>query len=84
MDKLSAIKFMIGIYSAPKNYNKCNKCGGIGARHITCCSGSDCGCMGKPTDYIDCDCGVSFPSDEQILKWYNNANEEFNKTMAND
>ena len=51
------------------NINICKKCGGLGIYHIMCCSGIDCGCLGLPADFKDCNCGVLIPTNEQILEW---------------
>ena len=51
------------------NESICNKCGGLGIVAITCCGGTDCGCFGMPHRFDDCDCGVSIPTDKQILEW---------------
>lgn len=67
--KLSVREFMVGMCNAPFDYNICKECGGTGLRPVKCCSGRECGCMGMPVDFVDCDCGRPVPSEEQIKKW---------------
>lgn len=71
MSELSYGDFMKAMMNAPiKNFN-CNKCGGLGIKPVMCCSGGreECGCMGMPTDFIDCECGATQPTDEEIKAW---------------
>jgi len=50
------------------NAEYCNKCGGYNYYLLGCCSGRECGCMGKPVDAKPCsECnqdGEKEPSDE--------------------
>lgn len=51
------------------DYNKCNQCGGLGVIYLTCCNSNDCGCLGLPYDFDNCDCSIKFPSITQLLMW---------------
>lgn len=62
-------EFMFGMMNAPYNADICRKCGGTGLEPVMCCSGHECGCMGQPTDFTDCECGCQRPSDAQIRTW---------------
>lgn len=64
--------FMRGMTSAKFPYDKakCEKCLGIGMVAVICCGGHECGCMGLPTDFEDCDeCDNPKPTLERIMEW---------------
>lgn len=44
-------------WQPPSGEITCSKCNDLGLRAAMCCDGSMCGCMGMPTDFIDCSCG---------------------------
>jgi len=68
-DRLEYPEFMRGMCNAPIISFYCNKCCGLGLKPVMCCDGLDCGCRGKPVDFIKCDCGSPVPSNAQIRKW---------------
>ena len=60
------VTFMRGMYDAPRDYDKCEHCGGTGFVAVMCCNGSDCGCNGLPHDFEDCPNKCDKLTDEQI------------------
>jgi len=66
-------EFMLGLMSAPFDYAKCKKCGGVGLAAVTCCNGLECGCQGMPIDFKPCVCGLPAPPDDQIMVWFKSA-----------
>jgi hypothetical protein len=62
-------EFMSGMCNAPWDDDKCGKCGGIGLKPVWCCNGLECGCRGMPVDFVECDCGCTQPTEEQIRSW---------------
>ncbi len=67
--KIDFPTYMRGLCNAPWDSSQCGDCGGNGLRPVMCCNGRDCGCLGMPTEFVDCDCGRTPPTDEQIRKW---------------
>lgn len=61
--------FMRGMCNAPCDSTKCKVCGGNGLKPVMCCGGHECGCMGMPIDFVDCECGHARPTDDQIRAW---------------
>jgi len=68
---LSYSEFMSGMMNAPWDYNKCKDCGGRGLKAVMCCNGDECSCMALPHDFVECECGIEEPTDDQIRKWLN-------------
>ena len=68
------VTFMYGLINADYERTNCKECYGLGAVPDMCCTGFDCGCHGMPVDFQLCDCGIDFPSDEQINKWADKSN----------
>lgn len=62
---------MRGLTNIKFDYEKCATCGGLGLMPIMCCNGHECGCMGMPVDYAECDdftCACEVVSEEEIVK----------------
>jgi len=64
------VEFMIGLMNAPWDNDICSECGGSGMRPVHCCSGMECNCRGMPIDFVECNCGIERPSEEQIKEWF--------------
>ena len=80
---ISYTDFMNAVMSAPyRSDSSCNKCGGIGLQPEWCCSGFECGCYGRPVDFIECGCGIREPSEKTILRWLKKSKRQLPKLYA--
>ncbi len=67
---MNYVEYMKAVENAPFDRSECGECGGIGLMGDYCCNGHMCGCQGKPTDYIPCNCGLPQPTQKQLSMWY--------------
>lgn len=62
----------------------CYSCNNTGVKLIGCCSGSDCGCMGMPTMFINCECGQQVQPYEKLVEEYEEKFLEFCEWRVNE